>query len=88
MPQGTVSLSMPARLAIDPAFQAALGRVNRYRIYVIYGDTPGGIESNWDRHHFSCAAEAWMNCTEMCSDLITRSWLYGHREAMRRERHP
>ncbi|KAJ6490429.1 hypothetical protein C8R47DRAFT_1215286 [Mycena vitilis] len=51
-------------LQLNPDFARALHRVNKYRFYVIYGRTTGGIEHAWGYHPYTCAWEVWNGLTE------------------------
>jgi hypothetical protein len=65
---------------------AHLEDVNRYRLYVIYGNTHGGIERKWGRYAYGCALDVWNNYYRVNIELVERSWLYGLTDEMERER--
>ncbi|KAJ6474630.1 hypothetical protein C8R47DRAFT_1221033 [Mycena vitilis] len=78
-------LIMPS-LNVDPNLARALHRVNKYRIYVIYGTTPGGIEHAWGRHPYTCAWEVWNDVFLADMNLIQKSWWQGLTEELEIQR--
>ncbi|KAJ7141820.1 hypothetical protein C8R46DRAFT_1233527 [Mycena filopes] len=70
------------RLNIQLPLVAAIGQANRYRKYVIYGDTPGGIERRWQHQRFRSAADVWAHVHRASYDLINASWYFGDRDAV------
>ncbi|KAJ7123331.1 hypothetical protein C8R46DRAFT_1050368 [Mycena filopes] len=67
-----MSKKEPQALRLD-----AIDQANRYRFYLIYGDSPNGIERRWSRLKFNCAASVWSAYHADCYDLIQRSWYFG-----------
>ncbi|KAJ7040206.1 hypothetical protein C8F04DRAFT_1177980 [Mycena alexandri] len=73
------------RVAITGLHAAHLAASMDYRIYLIYGDTLGGIERKWERRSFRSAAEVWSSVYLASTDVLEQGWLYDDPDALYRK---
>ncbi|KAJ7044205.1 hypothetical protein C8F04DRAFT_1250803 [Mycena alexandri] len=68
--------AMPNQLEIHANIVDAIGLVNLYRTYIIFGDTVGGIERYWARQSYQSAAAVWSAVHLASVDVLEESWYH------------